>query len=601
MLPTLIASLAALAVAPLVFRIFGGSRLASAGLDGFVRIGIGGLLFAHVMPEAWAGAGWLALVVFALGMALPIFLHKWMHGGALAAEVGLGMTGLAVHAFFDGAALTANVGLGVAVVLHRLPVGMAVWWLVRPRFGVTRALLVLAVMMAATVLGTTVDLSGTGNLLFFFQALMAGALFHVVVGHPHRADSMQAGRETIASATGGLLALAGILGLNAHEPHIATTILHANHDTASFGSGFWLLAVESAPALLAASITIALSKAFMPESLKGFFKGGTPFTQALRGTAAGLPVPICSCGVIPVYRGLIEAETPKPAAMSFLVATPELGWASVMLSFGLLGAELTWVRLVGAAVLAMIMGLTVGRMRNQGAEKNAGTHPTPASSCCSSNPEPEPASCCSPKPSAWARLKMGMRYGFGDIIDDTGPWILLGLAIAALLNPILDSDFLPGLPTGVDILVAAFIGMPLYVCASGSTPLIAVLLGLGLSPGAGLAFLLTGPATNVTTFGVLRDLHGKGVAIAFSVSMPLLAVILGFAVNAYFQDGFAPKAMATHTHEHATSWKEWSAFALAAIYLVSFFRQGVTGFLAKVFRPMGPVGHDSEHGGCCGE
>ncbi|MBT5119671.1 MAG: hypothetical protein HOM34_02985 [Planctomycetes bacterium] len=589
MLPTLIASLAALAIAPLVFRILGGSRVASAGLDGFVRIGIGGLLFAHVIPEAWAGAGWAALAVFAAGMALPIFLHKWMHGSALAAEVGLGMTGLAVHAFFDGAALTANVGLGAAIVLHRLPVGMAVWWLVRPRFGVSRAVLVLAVMMLATIAGTAVDLSGTGSLLFLFQALMAGALFHVVVGHPHRADSMRSGYESIASAMGGLLALAGVLGLNAHEPHAATTVLHDAQGEIGFASGFWLLAVESAPALLAASITIALSKAFMPESLKGFFKGGTAFTQALRGTAAGLPVPICSCGVIPVYRGLIEAKTPMPAAMSFLVATPELGWASVMLSFGLLGAELTWVRLVGAAILATVMGLTVGRMR----QKGRGVPEPVAPSCCGSK--------TAPQPTAWAKLKAGLRYGFGDIIDDTGPWILLGLAIAALLNPILDSGFLPGLPAGADILVAAFLGMPLYVCASGSTPLIAVLLGLGLSPGAGLAFLLTGPATNVTTFGVLRDLHGKRVAIAFSLLMPLLAVVLGFAVNSYFGGSFQAKPIDAHAHEHTVTWKEWMAFTLAAIYLVSFFRQGVPGFLAKVFRPMGPVGHDSEHGGCCGD
>ncbi|MBT5101330.1 MAG: hypothetical protein HOM77_05385, partial [Planctomycetes bacterium] len=112
---------------------------------------------------------------------------------------------------------------------------------------------------------------------------------------------------------------------------------------------------------------------------------------------------------------------------------------------------------------------------------------------------------------------------------------------------------------------------------------------------------LTGPATNVTTFGVLRDLHGKRVAIAFSLLMPLLAVVLGFAVNSYFGGSFQAKPIDAHAHEHTVTWKEWMAFTLAAIYLVSFFRQGVPGFLAKVFRPMGPVGHDSEHGGCCGD
>ena len=126
---------------------------------------------------------------------------------------------------------------------------------------------------------------------------------------------------------------------------------------------------------------------------------------------------------------------------------------------------------------------------------------------------------------------------------------MVGLLIAAGLQPFLGSGFHHGLPTGWAIPAFALLGMPLYVCASGATPMVAIFLMNGVSPGAALAFLITGPATNVTTLAVLQKLHGRKAAVFFGLATLTVTVALGFATNAVFPH-FQPK-MFSHQHEGA--------------------------------------------------
>ena len=124
-------------------------------------------------------------------------------------------------------------------------------------------------------------------------------------------------------------------------------------------------------------------------------------------------------------------------------------------------------------------------------------------------------------PATKDRWRAVWRTGFVDVLDETGPWIVFGLAVAALMAAELDLSGLASLPNSIQLPLFALIGLPVYVCAPGATPLVAVLIALGVSPGAALVFLLTGPATNVTTFGVLTKLHGRAVAIGFAASVVL--------------------------------------------------------------------------------
>mgnify|MGYP001291065592 CR=1 FL=1 len=359
-------SILALLAGPLLFRLFQGSRESNAALDGFVRISLAGLLLVHILPQSLGLFGWPAAGIFLAGAVLPMLAHglfRTQGPRALNWEVSLGLAGLALHTFLDGVALHPFEGspegdsLAFAVVLHRLPVGLAVWWLVRPR--VKAAVAVFALIVLSTLLGESLGgsfLGESARWMSAFQAFMAGALLHVVVGHSFQlSQALTRKSEKIASGLGGLLAI--------------VLLLVASHESGSAGRAFLQLAGESAPALLAASVTVALAKAFLPIQLVNFFRGGGRFSQALRGTVAGLPVPICSCGVIPMYRGLIEAGTPRSAAIAFLIASPEIGWASMLLSLSLLGGPMTVLRVAGAALLALVRVGEESKLREEVLER----------------------------------------------------------------------------------------------------------------------------------------------------------------------------------------------------------------------------------------
>ena len=191
-----------------------------------------------------------------------------------------------------------------------------------------------------------------------------------------------------------------------------------------------------------------------------------------------------------------------------------------------------------------------------------------------------------------------LRFGFGPAVDNTATWILAGLLLSAMLMPYFDREWIAAWPQWLDVPVAALIGLPLYVCATGSTPFAAMLLAQGLSPGAVLALMLTGPATNVTTFGVLAKLHGGRVATVFAVGMFLGAVGLGYLANALLPQLAVPSLGAS---AHAHGWFGWACLAaIGAVFLFSLLRQGTRPFLERLFESPANVAH-GEAEGCCGD
>jgi hypothetical protein len=295
--------------------------------------------------------------------------------------------------------------------------------------------------------------------------------------------------------------------------------------------------------------------------------------------AFGLPLPICSCGVIPLYRTLVVQGAPATAAMAFLVATPELGLDAILISLPLLGTEMTIARVVAAGIVAVLIGWLVGRM---------------ASVVAASQPALEAPAVV--RGSVMARMRAGLRYGFGEIVDHVGPWLLLGLVIASLAEPLLDGDWIVMLPFGVDVVIFALLGMPMYVCASGATPLVAVLLHKGVSPGAALAFLLSGPATNITTFGVLRDIHGRRIAVVFAAAIAGASIGLGILLNLVLTE---PTGLELHAavHEDPTLLAMASLGVLVVVFMLSVLRQGPRSFVGQVLAPYGDDdGHDHSHG-----
>jgi uncharacterized membrane protein YraQ (UPF0718 family) len=283
----------------------------------------------------------------------------------------------------------------------------------------------------------------------------------------------------------------------------------------------------------------------------------------MAGMAVGLPLPICSCGVVPLYQQLVQKGASTTAAVAFLVATPELGIDAVLLSIPLLGTPFAVVRVVAAMAAALSVALIMGRyVRRHG-------RPVPL------------ATAAIPTPSTRDRLRRAMQTGAVEMVDHTAPWIMVGLLVAAFAMPLLEGSWLTRLPSGVDVAIFALLGLPLYICASASTPLVAVLVAAGVSPGAGLALLLTGPATNVATLGILNQMHGRRFAMGFAVAMTASALVLGWMTNLLLPSLGATQP-AINTEQIGTPWQMAAAVSVALLFAASVIRRGARGFLGEL-------------------
>lgn len=592
----LAASIAALFVGPVIHRLADRAGRAFSLLDGFVVVAVLGLAMLEIIPAGIEHAGWIAVLAAAAGLLLPTVAERYFGGkpthraAAWAAFVGMGL-----HAFTDGLALVGSNAhdghaLGWAVVLHQVPAGLAVWWMLTSPGGARQrdGLVALSMIAAATVLGfvfgETTTLLDDSGIVGVFEAFVGGLLLHVVSHGIGSKSSRRAAEHRVVTGIGGLLGLAVVLGLfmasAAEDSRREATI-----DT------FWLLLLESAPALLLAYGVAGLLGVFMGDAPARWLRRGGTTVQALRGVAFGLPLPLCSCGVVPVYRSLSDKKVPATAALAFLVATPEIGLDAVLLSFPLLGLEMTLLRVGVSFVLALAVGVVVGGW----IERRAAAMQSSSASSGSSVIEPEPELAPGPAPSLHAKLVAAMRTGYGEILDSTGPWILVGLMLAAFLQPWIDTEALTRLDPMLQVAAFGLIGLPVYVCATGATPLIAVLIAKGLSPGAALAFLLTGPATNATTFGVLEQLHGRKVAFMFTGTVIAVVLGLGWGVNVLWPTA-GVGAGQLHEHHETSLLSLGSAVVLGALFLVSLLRQGPRGFLGRLWE-LGGHSHPAAHDG----
>lgn len=605
----LVASVIALFVGPALVSLLGENRRLEECLDGFVLVAIAGLVVFHLLPDSMALGGSWAIAAAVVGFFIPMLAEHAVLGFGRGGDcsklvLNLALSGLAIHAFLDGIALTsaANGGahaghdhgepalgmLSIGVLLHRLPVGLAIWSIVRPGRGAPMAFALLAMISLFTVAGHSLgpeSIQAMPMAMFgIFEALVAGSLVHVVFHRPKSVHGAHESGLNIAAclgAVGALALLSANLDGHAHE---------AAHGHDDIWGTFLMLALESSPALVLAFVAGGLLKVMMPMNAIRWLRRGGTVGQALKGMAFGLPLPVCSCGVVPLYQSLTKRGVPSAAALAFLVATPELGVDALLVSLPLLGAEMTIARLICAAVVAVFVALAVSRWMGTDGQATEEVEEAPAEG------------------STATRIRAGLRYGFEDLVDDTMPWILAGLAIAAVANPLLDAEWLRGLPTGLEIPMFALLGMPVYVCAAGATPIVAVLLMHGVSPGAGIAFLLTGPATNLTTYGVLSDLHGRRPALLFGVAVAIGAIGVGFATDSYFGGSLTSPLL--EGHEHQTSLLQQLALgALTVAFAWSVLRRGPREQFAKILptgAEDGHEGHDHEppsdeaEPSCCG-
>ena len=316
-----------------------------------------------------------------------------------------------------------------------------------------------------------------------------------------------------------------------------------------FLGNFVEVSLEAAPWLLFGLLAAGLIKVWIPESFMRRVLGGKGAWPVVKGAFIGAPLPLCSCGVLPAAIGLRRSGASDGATLSFLVATPETGVDSIGVSYVLLGPFMTVVRVIAAIASAIITGmlavLVLGRQRVAAVASDE-----VVTSCCSGgcSSEPEPVvevetSCCSSGDSCssraskagtdfWSRNVSGLKYALSDIWDDITYWLLFGVAMAAALATFFPEQALAEWGSGLPAMILMLlVGIPMYICATASTPLAAGLLIAGISPGTILVLLLAGPATNMATIAILFKEMGKVVVTVYLIGISLSSIGFGLLTD----------------------------------------------------------------------
>ncbi len=573
----------ALVVGPLLDRVARRWPIVPALIDGATVGGIVVLSFLHLIPEAGEHLGLWALVLLAVGLLLPVFAERLIEGSGDNMRISLGVLVVALflaHELIESAALASvasdeRVGLATLLVVvgHRLPLGLLLWGQTRRRFGAAWSVVALAAVALLTWFGPVIVPIEHGVFTAALSALLAGGLLHLVLQHAPSAEHMhEHERERHAwSALGLVLAVAFfvpyLLGHGA-EGH--------DHGPTQLPERLSELVLETSVPLLVGLVGAALIEAFLPGAATRWLSGGSRLRRALAGIAVGAPMPVCSCGVLPIYRSLMRRGVSATAALALLVAAPELDLAAVLLSWPMLGGPTTLARIACALVLALAVAWVVGAMAER----------APARADATSSIVERP------------RDVLGaLSHGLFETWAHLAPWILLGLVLTALIEPWIPTDFAATIPPAAQVLLLCLAGLPTYICATAATPFAALLLAKGFAPGAVIAFLLTGPASNLTTIGALRRLHSPRVALAFVGVSVAVTCALGLGVNAVLGTAAVgiPGA-AAEAHEHAHGTLDWAAaWVLLALTLWVVLRSGPRQFLAQLWVSDGDAPHEHAH------
>ena len=292
------------------------------------------------------------------------------------------------------------------------------------------------------------------------------------------------------------------------------------------------LALESAPWLVLGLILGGLIKTMLPTDFLNKHLKSDSVGSITKATLLGAPLPLCSCGVVPAAVGLRQAGASKSATVSFLISTPETGVDSISVTYALMGPVMAVARTVSALFSAFITGILVFVFNR---ESDSQTQPAEvATSCCGSTSEKVVDSCCSsssqPVTSSWfSKTKQGLEFAFVDMLADIIGWLTLGLLFAALVQTYVPTDFLTQWGSGfVAMLIMLLIGIPMYVCATASTPIAVGLILAGISPGVALVFLLSGPATNIGTLGIVSKLLGRKTMLIYLFGTASSALLAGW-------------------------------------------------------------------------
>lgn len=330
--------------------------------------------------------------------------------------------------------------------------------------------------------------------------------------------------------------------------------------------------------LIGGLLKMFLSPAYVAGQL-----GNGRFSSVFKAALLGIPIPLCSCGVLPAATSLKKQGANNGATTAFLISTPESGVDSISITWALLDPVMTVARPISAFISAFVAGSAENLLNPPDKAKQA----TPDLSCPIDN-------CCDGKdcpPEEHKRhhgiiekFHIGIKYAATDLWADLAGWFFVGIILAGLISVLVPDAVIAkylGGGLGSMLLMLTF-GIPLYICATASTPIAAAFILKGVSPGTALVFLLVGPATNITSLSVLIGLLGKRATALYLISIAVVSVLCGLAVDAiYLSLGISAVAAAGQAAEVLPGWLTLGATLILLLLSVRPLYTIVLGWFGK--------------------
>jgi hypothetical protein len=316
-----------------------------------------------------------------------------------------------------------------------------------------------------------------------------------------------------------------------------------------------MLFAEMAPYLLLGFALAGILHVYFPKHKVAKYLGKKNLKSVMNAAILGIPLPLCSCGVIPTGISFNKNGASNGATVSFLISTPQTGVDSILVTYSLLGLPFAIIR----PIAAFITGIIGGGLTNIGDDTKEELFEN----------EPE-------QQIQGSKIIAAARYAFIEFLQDIAKWLLIGLVIAALIAAAVPDNFVELYMTNpyLNMLLVLVASIPMYVCATGSVPIAAVLMMKGLSPGAAFVFLMAGPATNAATMTVIRQAMGKKALYSYLVSIIGGALIIGVLINQFPASWFVLPGMSHSGHVHDSLEIHWFNL-LSAIVLLGFLLNGL--------------------------
>jgi uncharacterized membrane protein YraQ (UPF0718 family)/copper chaperone CopZ len=327
--------------------------------------------------------------------------------------------------------------------------------------------------------------------------------------------------------------------------------------------------VSMAPYLMIGLFFAGVLHVFVSSDIVAKNLGGNSAASVIKAAIFGIPLPLCSCGVLPVAMSLRKGKASDGATISFLISTPQTGIDGIVATWGMLGPVFAIFR----PIAALVMGITGGLVTNLFSVKQV-----PAPEGGQKRFECNICYDTSPHSHSFAhRIRRIFSYAYRDFFDDISVNLSIGLVISGAIAFFMPDHFFEKYVGNefVSMLMMIALGIPMYTCVTASIPVAVALMLKGLSPGAAFVFLTVGPATNFSFIMVIAQVMGKKIVTVYLTTLAIMSIVMGYVLNAVFSitgTQSIDKLLVQHFCKHTSVW----ALALSGIFLgillLSFYR-----------------------------